>query len=84
MTKEQKAAWKTFRDELSWLDSSHRCLLEIASTIRPRVMTGADNGVKAMNLLRMCLGQLGATPADSSKMKMPAEKVDDPADKYFR
>ena len=84
MTKEQKAAWKTFRDELSWLDSSHRCLLEIASTIRARVMTGADNGVKAMNLLRMCLGQLGATPADSSKVKMPAEKVDDPADKYFR
>jgi len=38
---------------------------------------------KAMNLLRMCLGQLGATPADSSKVRMP-EKVDDPADKYFR
>ena len=39
---------------------------------------------KAMNLLRMCLGQLGATPAESSKVRMRAEKVDDPADKYFR
>jgi hypothetical protein len=55
-------AWDTFRDELPWLNRSHRALVEIAATIRARVMTGNDIGVKAMNLLSMCLGQLGATP----------------------
>jgi hypothetical protein len=40
--------------------------------------------LKAMSLLRQCLGQLGATPADASKVTMPAEKAEaDPADKYF-
>lgn len=59
-------------------------LIEIAASIRARVMNGDDIGMKALNLLGQCLGQMGATPADSSKVKMPAEKVDDPADKYFR
>ncbi len=83
-TQSQLDAWNTFRDELPWLDRSHRSLIEIAATIRARVMNGDDIGMKALNLLRQCLGQMGATPADSSKVKMPAEKVDDPADKYFR
>jgi hypothetical protein len=83
-TQSQLGAWNTFRDELPWLDRSHRSLIEIAATIRARVMNGDDIGMKALNLLRQCLGQMGATPADSSKVKMPAEKVDDPADKYFR
>jgi hypothetical protein len=43
----------------------------------------ADVGVKALNLLRMMLGSMGATPSDSSKISMPAAKVDDPPDKYF-
>jgi hypothetical protein len=83
MTQHQKTAWTTFRDELPWLNRSHRSLTEIAATIRARVMTGDDIGVKALGLLRQCLGQMGATPADSSKVKMPVEKIDDPADKYF-
>ena len=66
-----------------WLNKSHRALTEIASTIRARVMTGDDIGVKALSLLRQCLGQMGATPSDASKVIMPDEKVDDPADKYF-
>jgi hypothetical protein len=32
----------------------------------------------------MILGQLGATPSDASKVKMPVEEdEDDPAKKYF-
>ena len=77
-------AWNTFRTELSWLNKSHRSLVEIASTIRARVMSGADIGVKALSLLRQCLGQMGATPTDSSKVTMPDDsKPNDPADKYF-
>ena len=79
----QLEAWHTFADELPWLNQSHRALVGIASEIRGRLIAGADIGVKAMNLLRLCLGSMGATPADSSKVRMPAEKVDDPAHKYF-
>ncbi len=79
----QLEAWHTFADELPWLNQSHRALVGIASEIRGRLIAGEDIGVKAMNLLRLCLGSMGATPADSSKVRMPAEKVDDPAHKYF-
>jgi hypothetical protein len=82
-TQGQKDAWNEFRDELPWLNKSHRALVAIASGIRARFTAGEDIGVKAINLLRMCLGQLGATPADASKVRMPVEKKDDPADKYF-
>jgi len=62
---------------------SIRALVGIASEIRRRLNAGEDVGVKALNLLRQCLASMGATPSDASKVKMPAEKVDDPADKYF-
>jgi hypothetical protein len=80
----EREAWNVFRDELPWLNNSHRSLLEIASTLRARVMAGGEVGVKALSLLRQCLGQLGATPTDSSKVIMPDDsKPDDPAAKYF-
>jgi hypothetical protein len=48
------------------------------------LIAGEDVGVKALNLLRMILGQMGATPSDASKVRMPEEKTDeDPAAKYF-
>jgi hypothetical protein len=48
-----------------------------------RLIAGEEVGVKAQNLLRQMLNSMGATPSDSSKVSMPAENVDDPADKYF-
>jgi hypothetical protein len=82
-TATQLEAWNTFTEELPWLNRSHRALVSIACDIRGRLIAGEDVGVKAQNLLRQCLGSMGATPADSSKVKMPEEKIDDPADKYF-
>jgi hypothetical protein len=79
----QLDAWETFSDELPWLNHSHRALVEIASTVRARVIAGEDVGVHALGLLRNCLGQMGATPSDSSKITMPDEEIKDPADKYF-
>lgn len=72
-TKRSKArtAWNTFVKEIPWLNESHRSFIEIASEIRGRLMTGNEVGVQALNLLRQCLGQMGATPADSSKVAIP-------------
>jgi len=80
----QQAAWRVLATEIPWLNSSHRALVEIASYIRGRLMAGEDVGVQALNLLRQCLGQMGATPADASKAgAKPSGEEEDPADKYF-
>ncbi|MFI3902588.1 hypothetical protein [Ochrobactrum sp. S1502_03] len=63
-----KAAWKLFEKELPWLNQSHRTLVGMASNIQGRIMAGQEVGVQAMNLLRQMLGQMGATPADASKV----------------
>src|SRR5467141_4179365 len=83
-TPSQKEAWNTFAVEVPWLNSSHRALVGIASDIRGRLMAGDEVGVKALNLLRMILNSMGATPSDSSKVSMPNnEAPDDPSKKYF-
>jgi hypothetical protein len=51
-----------FADELPWLNQSHRALVGIASGIRAKLMSGEDISVNGLNLLRLCLGQMGATP----------------------
>jgi hypothetical protein len=73
--KDQRESWETFRAEIPWLQKSHRALVGIAAVAR------AD--LKA-NLLRQCLGAMGATPADSSKITLPDEEApEDPSAKYF-
>ena len=81
--------WNQFKRELFWLNESHRGILEIASVIRARLhypKPGDEEvGVQKLNLLRQCLGQMGATPADASKVTIPdGEGEKDPADKYFK
>ena len=68
-----KAAWKLFEKELPWLNQSHRTLVGMAANIQGRIMAGQEVGVQAMNLLRQMLGQMGATPADASKVSAPDE-----------
>jgi hypothetical protein len=83
MSRPQAKAWNQFKKELFWLNGSHRAILEIASTVRARMTAGDDVGIQKMNLLRQCLGQMGATPADASKVNIPDDEEVDPADRYF-
>src|SRR6266849_4945928 len=84
MNAKQKAAWNVFRREISWLNFSHRSLVEIASFVRASVMAGEEMSVASLNLLRQCLGQMGATPSDFSKIAVPEDKNDgDASGKYF-
>ena len=79
----QRAAWDLIRREVPWLMESDRTLVEIAASIRARVMTGEDVSVSALNQLRMCAAQMGAIPADRSKVALPDGPDDDPADRFF-
>lgn len=72
-----RTAWVTFTAEIPWLNETHRSFLEIASNIRGRLMTGQEVGVQALNLLRQCLGQMGATPADATKVTLPNDDEDE-------
>ena len=77
MTPEQSAAWRTFEGEAPWLNYSHRALVEIASVMRARLAAGEEVGVQAMGLLRLCVGSMGATPADASKVSWASEDEKD-------
>lgn len=78
MRKAQAEAWHTFEAEAPWLNFSHRGLVEIASVVRARLASGQDVGVQAMGLLRLCLGSMGMTPTDASKVSWaPEEETDD-------
>jgi hypothetical protein len=55
----------------------------MAANIQGRIMANQDVGVQAMNLLRQCLGQMGATPSDASKITVPEGDEEDPDDALF-
>jgi hypothetical protein len=81
----QIEAWNTFADELPWLNQSHRTLVAIACEIRGKLIAGDEVSVNGLNLLRLCVGQMGGTPVDSSKITLPDDddEEDDPSKKYF-
>ena len=81
---EQRVAWAGFKLEMPWLKENHRALVEIACTVRARLACGEEVGVQALNLLRQCLGQMGGTPADESKVATGDEAAPEkPEDQYF-
>lgn len=80
-------AWREIVSEIPWLNSSHRGFLAIAANIRGRMMApkGEEVGVQALNLLRQCYGQMGATPADSSKIgNSPNGDEKEPGEEFFQ
>ena len=79
----QRAAWKLIQREIPWLMESDRALVEIAASIRAWLMTGEEVSASALNQLRMCMAQMGATPADRSKVALPDEPDEDPTDRFF-
>jgi hypothetical protein len=80
----QREAWETLSSEIPWLNSSHRAIVSIASQVFGKQIAGEEISVNALNLLRLCLSQMGATPTDSSKITLPDEDdKEDPAAKYF-
>jgi hypothetical protein len=83
--KELKDSWQTFRTEIPWLQKSHRCLTAIACMARADLISGGEFNVRMANLLRQTLGQMGATPADASKVTLPDDGApEDPSERYFK
>jgi len=80
----QAAAWQDLVAELPLLNSSHCAVLQIAAVLRARLNGDPDMGVDAMQAYSAVLSKLGATPANESRVPMPAAVEDDPAEMFFR
>lgn len=81
----QASMWEGFKAELPWLTESDRAVMEIASVLRAQLkLQPLDMGVSKLNLLRLCLAQLGATPADRSKIAGGDDEETDPDDRFFQ
>lgn len=59
---DEARCWRATAEEIDWLDSSHRGLMTIVAILRARLQAD-DASVKMLNLLRLCLQSMGATPA---------------------
>lgn len=83
MTDPEQAAWLEFADELPWLNSSHRALLQLACRLRARLNDDPEMGVNAMQAYSAILSKLAATPVDETKVSYGDDGEEDPADAYF-
>lgn len=83
MNELQREAWDQFRDELPWLNNSHRALLEVACNVRARLASGDEVGINVLQTYSAILSKLAATPVDESKAAYGDEEQEDPADKFF-
>lgn len=80
----QAAVWEGFKRELPWLTEADRAVVEIAATLRFQFKTNpVEFGATKLNLLRLALAQMGATPADRSKITVPDGDEQDPDDEFY-
>lgn len=82
MSDEQKEAWQELRNDLPWLNSSHRVMVRLACRFMAQMDEG-DFGINAAQALSSILSKLGASPADESKVNHGDDGESDPDDKYF-
>ena len=78
-----RTAWLALAGDIPWLDGSHRCLLAIAAQAYGRVIAQQDVPIAMLQLLRQCLGQMGATPADVTRVALPEPEAPDPDAAFF-
>ena len=77
-------AFDALRGQLPWLKESHRVLVEITATYLGRLLDPEDVlPLDSKQELRRCLAQLGATPADESKVTQPDANAEDPEEALF-
>jgi hypothetical protein len=83
LTGPQRVIWRDISNRMPWLNKSHRGITGIAAILQAKLADGAL-GLPGMNLLRMTLGQMGATPATAQHAVLPEVESDDPTEQYFR
>lgn len=62
--------WRELADTLPWLNMSHRGIVGLAAILSAKMAEGSL-GIPGMNLLRIVMSKLGATPESAAKIAMP-------------
>ena len=70
-----------YRCELLWLMESDQSLVEIAASVRGRLLGSEDVGVTALSMPQPILSKMGGSPADRSTVVSPDEEAQE--DKLF-
>lgn len=88
LTIPEKEAWFSFIQEIPWLKSSDRIVLEMASRLRSVLSSGpmeAGDLIKMAAALRPLLIAMGATPAARNQIHdAPQETKDGPLAKFLK
>ena len=77
-------AWEAFKAEIPYLMERDRAMLEICSMVRGDLMAGKDVGVTRVSMYQSILSKLAASPVDASKVSVPDDGDEDPADQFFK
>jgi hypothetical protein len=83
LTEREQEVWEAFKREVTWLTEADRSTVENACTLRARIWDG-ERGEKIIGRLQSCLARMGATPADRTKVHVPKEDDQDPADEFLQ
>jgi phage terminase small subunit len=75
-------AYKAFKRELPWLTEGDRIVVEAASMLRARLMSGSRDPKVIGQLLALCR-EMGATPATRSKIHVTDDGEADPANEFL-
>jgi len=78
---DEREVWETFASDLPWLAASDRHLVELASRLMVRI-TQPDCPLGVFTQMRLCLGSMGATPTDRSRVEWNEDEVD-PASEFL-
>src|SRR5690349_15061806 len=82
MPEDQTVIWRPCVVEWPWLDSSDRTILRMACILTVR-LDKEDVGVNTLQTLSSILSNLGATPADKTKVNHADGDGEEPEDKFF-
>jgi hypothetical protein len=83
LNEREQEVWAAFQHEVHWLTEADRATVENACVLRARIWDG-ERDEKVLGRMLSYLARMGATPADRTKVHVPKEDEQDPADEFLQ
>jgi len=82
LSEAERIAWLELAGDMPWLVKSDRHLVELASRLMVRT-TQPDCPLGVFTQMRLCLGSMGATPTDRTRVEWNMDDDIDPASEFL-
>jgi hypothetical protein len=82
-TLEQVEIWNEFNEDMPWLGRSDRRVVGLAVMLQSVIDKDPECPVAVFAQMRMLLSAMGGTPVDRSKVAVPDDESEDPADAFL-